>query len=183
MLRREQHVGMQVEALFFDIDQGARDWERAAARAVAGGASVTLREVSLVDWRKNFPRHVEMLVVPRNLIFALLAVPYARALSCDWIALGSTADDAEVADSNGAAVAALNALFEQIVQPMRLKAPWLEACPREWDKAEIVRWSDTNLGPAFIEQTRSCYGKAEQPCGTCRACQSRNDAIRHARGG
>jgi 7-cyano-7-deazaguanine synthase in queuosine biosynthesis len=170
--------GCVAEALFFDIGQTAVEEERKAARGVCEGAGVSLYEVSEVDWRNRIPRPLEMLVVPRNLIFAMLAVPYARVLSCDRIVLGSTRDDEPTRDSNQGAIDSFNGMLATIGQPMRLVAPWLDL---NWGKVDIVRWTVQNLGMSFLDATRSCYSRGE-PCGKCPACESRLQALAQAQG-
>lgn len=176
-LTKENHV---LEALFFDIRQSSVEYERKAAQDICTLLEVPFREVSLEDWREQFPREVEMLVIPRNLILASLAIPYARSLSCDRIALGSTDDDRDVRDSNGDAIEAFNNMLATLGQPMRLFAPWIEkdgwAKDTKWSKREIVEWALANEGRDFIDLTRSCYSSRE-PCGHCRACQNRNKAL------
>jgi len=169
--------GAVVEALFFNIAQSSFIEEQRAAVAVCAGANVPLLEVSLVDWRKAVPRAFEMLVMPRNMIFGMLAVPYARVLSCDYIALGSTQDDVSVRDSNQDAVDALNHLLKVLGQPMRLMAPWLEM---KYVKVDIARWALTNVGEEFVNSTRSCYA-AGKPCAKCSACRNRTRAMEEAR--
>jgi len=177
LLHRLRADGMVLEALFFNIAQSAVAEERRAVQAVCDGAGLEHLEISLVDWRNRLPRPIEMLVMPRNLTFAMLAVPYARVLSCDSIALGSTQDDVSVSDSNQEAVDGFNRLLETLGQPMRLIAPWLKM---EYTKVAISSWALTNVGEAFVNSTRSCYAAGE-PCGKCSACRNRIKALEQAK--
>jgi hypothetical protein len=67
--------------------------ERVVVRKVAACAECHLDEIDITSWWVPVMGKVEMLDVPRNAIFALLASPYATIQSCGEIAIGSTLQD------------------------------------------------------------------------------------------
>jgi Queuosine biosynthesis protein QueC len=61
--------------------------------------------------------------LPRNALFVFAALPFARELSVDEIALGSNLDDTAVPDGSPAFVEAVNQVLEATEQPKRLIGP------------------------------------------------------------
>lgn len=164
-------------AIFFDRGQRALEYERAAAERVCRRLETQLICVSIRDWRLGFSElgvKVSMLDVPRNAIMLLLAIPYARALECHRILIGSTTNDRALPDSTNQFVEQMNRLMEVLEQPVSFVAPFLN---RKWDKAMVANWGRSNLGNDFIAMTRSCYESNETPCGRCAACRSRAQAL------
>lgn len=184
-LRRQD---VELKALFFDRDQGALQFERAAAERVSRQAGVKLDYVSIRDWRaavKQFEAHGSIILkVPRNAIMVLLASPFALAYNCQKIYIGSSMDDATTPDSNEKFIESINHLLATVElktagdggvkKAVRVAAPFLEL---GYKKLEIMRWAFDQLGRDFVEQTRSCYEPTPEPCGVCSACIKRARAL------
>jgi|GEM_PF-3152409 len=190
LLRYAQQQDIELTALFFDRNQKALPFEKAAAEQVSSEAGAHLDYVSISDWRaaiarfENANQESLMLRIPRNAIMLLLASPFALAYGCTKIFIGSSLDDATTPDSNEKFITSINNLLETVElkaaaadgmkQAVRVVAPFLE---QRFKKVDIVRWAFNHLGRDFIEKTRSCYKSKPEPCGVCSACIKRGEAI------
>ena len=116
--------------------------------------------------------------LPRNAMFALAALPFARDIDADSIALGCNMDDTAVPDGTMAFVEAVNQLFDATQQPEHLIAPFLA---EKMGKAEVARTALELLGEEDVSKTWTCWGGKSAPCGECPACRSRSKALEQAR--
>jgi 7-cyano-7-deazaguanine synthase len=162
--------GDEVCALFIDRGQGNCEPERHAIKYVTAALGVPLQETFLRDWRSSWPKGEADFNVPRNAVFVLAALPFARNLSADDIALGCNLDDKTVPDGSEAFIASLNGLLKTTKQTIRAAAPFLEV---RMGKADVYRYGLAHLGRDFVDHTWSCYQHDPEPCGKCRACTDR----------
>jgi 7-cyano-7-deazaguanine synthase in queuosine biosynthesis len=167
-----------VTAVFVDRGQSNRNAEQASARKVAAHANCNLDEIDVSKWWSPVKGKVEMIDVPRNPLFALLASPFAVIHQCREIAIGSTTDDAKTGDSNEGFVAAFNRMVDVMgmTKVPRIVAPFLEL---RWAKTDVAKWAHENLGDEFIAMTHSCW-RGDDPCGACAACIGRKLALKDA---
>jgi len=173
-LKRQGH---EVSALFIDRGQGNRKHEREAVQKVIAALEVTWTETSLKDWRQSWPTGIADFVVPRNAVFVLAALPFARAQKVDEIALGCNTDDGSAPDGSIEFIEALNGLLRATKQEELACAPYLDA---NMGKLEIYRYGLKHLGKDFVESTWSCYRDEAQPCGRCKACVARAETVSRA---
>ncbi len=165
-----------VSAIFIDRGQSNREAEQAAAIRVAEHAGCHLETINLSAWWAPLNGKIEMIDVPRNPIFALLASPFAMIGGCDEIAIGSNLDDAKTGDSNAGFVASFNGMVEAmgLRRMPQIVAPFLDL---GWHKTDVANWGLQNLGEEFIAMTHSCW-RSNTPCGGCAACIARMRALR-----
>jgi 7-cyano-7-deazaguanine synthase len=177
-LKREGH---EVSCLFIDRGQSNVDRERAAVEYFKARLEIAVRVTSLREWRESWRRFdgVSDKELPRNAMFVLAALPFARELSVDEIALGCNLDDTAVPDGSPAFVDAVNQLLEATEQRERLVAPFLR---EGTSKAGVARAALNLLGEEDVAKTWSCWTGKVQPCGECPACRSRETALSEARG-
>jgi 7-cyano-7-deazaguanine synthase len=176
-LKREGH---DVWGLFIDRGQSNVERERDAVAYFKERLGMAVRETSLREWRESWRRFdgVADKELPRNALFVFAALPFARELSVDEIALGSNLDDTAVPDGSPAFVDAVNQVLEATEQPERLIAPFLR---EKTNKAGVARAALALLGEQDVAKTWTCWTGKVQPCGECPACRSRQTALSEAR--
>ncbi|MEK7656729.1 MAG: 7-cyano-7-deazaguanine synthase QueC [Elusimicrobiota bacterium] len=174
--------------------------ERAAARAVARAARVSLVEIdlklpwlsvsSLVDRSKRLPdtplskigrgRIPSTYVPARNSILLSLAASLADARGARAVVLGANClDSSGYPDCRPGFLRAFDRVLARGTRAgvegegIRVLAPLLKL-----DKAGIVRLARTLKMP--MELTWSCYRGGRRPCGTCDSCRLRAKGFQEA---
>lgn len=153
--------GFDVEGIFVDYGQKAREKELSSARTIASHYGIKFS-----DCECGVPReHGQGEIVGRNafLVFAaLLARPEFRGIICLGIHSGVPYYDcSEVFARN------LNRLLEGYTDgQVVLDTPFLR-----WDKRMILEYCKDNNVP--IQLTYSCEVGSDPPCGKCMSCCDR----------
>lgn len=165
----------RVHCLLFDYGQKhARELDFARLHTYQCGVEWTTVELPERLRGSKLTGDGESWVVPfRNPIMLAMAVNLAVAAHADSITIGCNADDAEMfPDCRWATLDALNHAIKLSGYSVEICAPYVNM--RKWEIGELGR----KLGVA-MEETWSCYGGGENPCGTCPACQKRELALNH----
>jgi len=175
-----QSEGRKIAGLFIDRGQSNLERELEAATYFATKFKINLSMTSLRDWSTSWkkPDGITDKEIPRNAMFVLAALPFARQQKADEIALGSNQDDTAVPDGSLAFVKAMNGLFEAARQPERLIAPFLTEA---MGKNAVATLAVKLLGEDDIARTWSCWSGKPHPCGQCSACRTRQKALEKAR--
>ena len=111
-------------------------------------------------------------VVPgRNLVFISAAVNLAASAGAECVTIGCNRDDAEMfPDCRKEFMHSTNQTLSSAEINIEVCAPYI--AKRKWEIAAMAR----EMGIA-IESTWSCYSGGLSPCGTCKACVLREEAI------
>lgn len=146
-----------------------------ASSLIDGGLNVPLGEMNADAMKKlNVPL--------RNVIFVMLAVPYAVEFGASKIYVACHKDDCEFYPDcrpelytalNRAIRIGLEGLLEED-NDLRIALPF-----KDYTKADIARVA-LKLGVP-LEKTWSCYVGGKDPCGKCPACVAREKAIKEAK--
>jgi 7-cyano-7-deazaguanine synthase len=176
-LKRDGH---EISGLFIDRGQSNVEREREAVKHFNARLEMAVKETSIRDWRASW-RSLDGVTdkeLPRNAMFVFAALPFAREMHADEIALGSNMDDTAVPDGSPEFVAAVNRVLKVTTQPERLIAPFLT---KKMGKAAVASAALELLGEEGVAKTWTCWTGKAQPCGECPACRSRNEALDEAR--
>jgi 7-cyano-7-deazaguanine synthase len=177
-LKREGH---EVSGLFVDRGQSNVEREREAVGYFKRRLDLPMRETSIRDWRQSWRRQdgVADKELPRNAMFVLAALPFAREIRADEIALGSNVDDTAVPDGSEAFLNAMNKLLVATEQREHLIAPYLQ---ENMNKVAVARLALELLGEEDVGRTWTCWTGRSSPCEECPACRGRIAALDGARG-
>jgi 7-cyano-7-deazaguanine synthase len=189
-----QEAGQRVIGLSFDYGQRhRRELEAAATVAAALGlAEHHTIQVNLAAWGGSAltdpaiavpSTGVQEGVIPstyvpgRNTVFIAIGLSLAEARSAERLVLGVNAVDySGYPDCRPDYLAAFQQLADLASKAgreghgTRLWAPLVQ-----WSKTQIVREA-LRLGVP-VQDTWSCYGGGEQPCGVCDSCRIRDAAL------
>jgi 7-cyano-7-deazaguanine synthase len=170
----------EIAGLFVDRGQSNLERERESIVYFAKRLDMPLFTTSLRDWRDSWREldGVQVKEVPRNAMFVLAALPFARKRHAGQIALGSNRDDTAMPDGSPTFVKALNQLLEAAKQPELVVAPFLDAA---MGKSDVAALALELLGEDGVAKTWSCWAGNLRPCGECLACRNRETALNEAR--
>ncbi|MET4233269.1 7-cyano-7-deazaguanine synthase [Bradyrhizobium sp. LA6.10] len=177
-LKREGH---EVFGLFVDRGQSNLEREREAVAYFEQRLPIDVKCTSIRDWRDSWKRldGVSDKELPRNAMFAFAALPFAREIDADAIALGCNTDDTAVPDGSMEFVHAVNQVLSVTQQRERLIAPFLD---EKMGKAEVAHTALQLLGETDVAKTWTCWRGKVTPCRECPACRSRDNALKQASG-
>jgi len=173
-----RRIGYSPCGVFIDYGQPYAEPERRAAEYVARALAMPLRiiEIPRLPGFEFFPQWVPM----RNAV--LLSLTVARAVDEKAVAVivgnktetVKPCDPYSFGDSSDAFFNAMDAVIDLSLGP-GVAAPLILRPVRGWSKARVVRAA----AQAFFDFNKlwSCYGSSSTPCGECRACQERAEAM------
>lgn len=126
----------------------------------------TLKGSKLTDSGDNF-------VVPfRNPIMLSIAVNLAVSIGAESVTIACNADDRDdFPDCRWTVMDALNHAIRLSQLNVEICAPYVNK--RKWEIGDLGRQLGVNM-----DDTWSCYAGGKEPCGTCPACQKRQEAMR-----
>lgn len=110
-------------------------------------------------------------VLNRNATMLSLAVTFAAGIGAEHVYYGPTSEDYDLfPDCRPEFVESFNAMLESSQTPCSIIAPFINNTKRD-----IVEMGKLLGVP--LDKTWSCYEGGEEPCGTCLACTTREEAL------